>query len=92
MADLDWWAEGRSILRQELTIVLEPFAYNGFALDIQSRFESSSQLPVELGATHFGFLGIRVAKTMSEQFGGGTLTDASVSRRIGDLQDGEPLV
>jgi hypothetical protein len=76
VADLDWWAQGRSIMGQELTIVLEPARYNGFALDIQSRFESSAGVPVELGRTNFGFLGIRVAKTMSEQFGGGRLTDA----------------
>ncbi len=79
VAELDWWAHGRSILRQELTIVIEPCPYNGYALDVQSLFESSDGSPVELGRTNFGFLGIRVAKTMSEQFGGGRLTDANGS-------------
>jgi hypothetical protein len=80
VADLDWWAEGRSILRQELTIVIGPGRFNGYTLDLQSRFESAEGRPVELGRTNFGFLGVRVAKTMSEQFGGGQLTDARGAR------------
>jgi Methane oxygenase PmoA len=80
VAELDWWAHGRSVLRQELTIVLEPSPYNGYALDLQSRFDSPDGNPVEFGPTNLGFLGVRVAKTMSEQFGGGRLTDARGSR------------
>jgi hypothetical protein len=79
VADLDWWALGKAILRQELTIVLEHARFNGYAIDLQSRFESPDGNPVELGRTNFGFLGVRVAKTMSEQFGGGRLTDAQES-------------
>ena len=56
--------------------MIEPAAHGGFALDLQSRLESSGGEPVELGKTNFGFLGVRVAKTMSEQFGGGRLMDA----------------
>jgi len=80
VAELDWWAQGRSILRQELTVVIEPGRFNGYAVDLQSRFESPDGSPVELGRTNFGFLGVQVAKTMSEQFGGGRLTDALGSR------------
>ncbi len=75
VADLDWWADGRTLLRHRLMIVLEPRDGGGFALDLQSRFESTGA-PVEFGKTNFGFLGVRVAKTMSEQFGGGRLTNA----------------
>ena len=74
-AELDWWADGRTILRHRLMIVLEPRDGGGYALDLQSRFESTG-VPVELGKTNFGFLGVRVAKTISEQFGGGHLTNA----------------
>jgi hypothetical protein len=74
VADLDWWADGRTLLRHRLMIVLEPRDGGGFALDLQSRFESTGA-PVEFGKTNFGFLGVRVAKTMSEQFGGGCLTN-----------------
>jgi hypothetical protein len=75
VADLDWWAQGRSLLRQELLAVIEPAPGGGFALDLESRFESAGGVPVELGQTNFGFLGVRVAKTLSEQFGGGRLTN-----------------
>ncbi len=75
-----WWLSwiggraGKSILLQELTIVIEPTKDVGFSLDLQSRFESPDGRPVELGRTSFGFLGVRVAKTMSEEYGGGRLT------------------
>ncbi len=76
VADLDWWANGRAHLHHELILVIEPTDRGGFALDIQSRLESSGGEPVELGKTNFGFLGVRVAKTMSEQFGGGRVLNA----------------
>jgi Family of unknown function (DUF6807) len=76
VADLDWWAHGRSLLHHELILVIEPSSNGGFALDLQSRLESSGGVPVELAKTNFGFLGVRVAKTMSEQFGGGRLMNA----------------
>jgi hypothetical protein len=79
VADLDSWAHGRAVLRQELTIVIAPASGGRFIVDLQSRFDSPDGNPVELGKTNFGFLGVRVAKTMSEQFGGGRLTDANGS-------------
>lgn len=84
VAELDWWAHGHTEMRQQLTIVLEPSSGGAFALDLQSRFESVG-IPIELGTTNFGFLGVRVAKTMSEQFGGGLLTAA-------DGSTGEPAI
>ena len=82
VADLDWWANGRSLLFHELAVVVEPTGQGGFILDLQSRIESPGGEPVELGKTNFGFLGVRVAKTMSEQFGGGRLMDAQ--GRVGE--------
>ncbi|AGA25565.1 DUF6807 domain-containing protein [Singulisphaera acidiphila] len=84
VADSDWWAHGHTVMRQRLTLVLEPNADGGFALDLQSRFESVG-IPVPLDKTNFGFLGVRVAKTISEQFGGGRLTAA-------DGSTGEPAI
>lgn len=78
-ADLDWWSLGRTLLRQTLVVVLEPLGPAGFAVEFQSRFESAGA-PVELGRTNFGFLGVRVAKTLSEQFGGGVLSNDSGAR------------
>ena len=79
VADLDWWAQGRSHLHHELILVMEPARDGGFALDLQSRLESSGGEPVALGKTNFGFLGVRVAKTMAEQFGTGRVTNAQGS-------------
>lgn len=84
VADSDWWAHGHTIMRQRLTLVLEPTADGGFVLDLQSRFESVG-VPVPLETTNFGFLGVRVAKTISEQFGAGRLTAA-------DGTSGEPAI
>ena len=41
VADLDWWAGGRSLLHHELAIVIEPTEHGGFNLDLQSRLEIS---------------------------------------------------
>lgn len=75
VAEIDWWAQGLTRMRQQLTIAVEPRPDGGFALDLQSRFETPGG-PIELGRTNFGFLGVRVAKTLSERFGGGSLTDS----------------
>lgn len=73
-ADVAWMDHDRVLMRQHLIASLVPLE-SGYAVDLQSRFEAPSG-PVTLGKTNFGFLGVRVAKTLSEQFGGGRLTNA----------------
>jgi Family of unknown function (DUF6807) len=85
VAELDWWAHGQVQIHQRLIIVLEPRDDGGYALDLQSRFEAPSG-PVELGKTDRGFLGVRIAKTISEQFGGGRLTSSE------GLQGGDTIL
>ncbi len=68
----------RILMRQRLIAALVPLE-TGYALDLQSRFEAPSG-PITLGKTNFGFLGVRVTKTLSEQFGGGHLTNAEGTR------------
>jgi hypothetical protein len=76
-AEVEWYAEGSVRLSQLLIAAVEPMGADGsYALDLQSRFTSPDGRPIELGKTNFGFLGVRVAKTISEQFGGGRLTNA----------------
>lgn len=77
-ADLEWRKGAVVVLKQRLILWLEspPHAGGLSTLDVQSRFESPDGRPVALGKTNFGFFGVRVAKTMSERFGGGTLTNA----------------
>jgi hypothetical protein len=73
-AELDWWAAGQVLLKHLLIVALQPLESGNYAFDLQSRFEVASG-PVELGQTNFGFLGVRLAKTISEQFGAGVLTN-----------------
>ncbi len=76
-AELDWWAGGVVVMTQRLIVVLEPGPDAGYHLDVQSEFDvPAAGGVVRLGRTNFGFLGVRVAKTMSEQFGGGRITSA----------------
>ncbi len=72
-AEWDWWADGRSLMKQGLRVALAVEEDGSLAIDLSSRFEVEKG-PVDLGKTNFGFLGVRVAKTMSERFGGGRLT------------------
>jgi hypothetical protein len=67
---LDWWANGQAVLFQTLDLVLTPTQDRGFTLDLASRFETPGA-PVEFGQSDLGFLGVRIAKTMSEGLGGG---------------------
>lgn len=83
-AEWEWRADGATLMTQSIIAAIEPREVGGYALDVQSRFVAT-RMPVELGKTNFGFLGVRVAKTMSEQFGGGRLTNA-------DGATGEPAI
>src|SRR5947209_17413780 len=65
-ADLEWWSQGRTILRQSLIVALEPLDGGDYAIDLQSPFESDGS-PVPLGKTQCGFLGLRAAKTRCSQ-------------------------
>ena len=81
VADLDWWAHGQvdpapgADDRDRALPVQWLLARPSVAIRLAGWQARSSS-----GQTNFGFLGVRVAKTMSEQFGGGRLTDARGSR------------
>lgn len=83
-AELDWWANGQSMLQQRLVLAFGPRDDGGFAIDCDCRFEASHG-PIDLGKSNFGFLGVRVAKTMSVRYGGGRLL-------ADDGADGEPAI
>ena len=52
-------------------------ASQDYALELQSRFSPGRDYPqVELEQTNFGFLAVRVAKSLSAHFGGGQLTNS----------------
>ena len=71
------WFDGHDpapLLKQELICEVQPLAAkNEFTLELQSRFVPVSQ-SLEFEKTNFGFLAIRVARSISAVFGGGVLT------------------
>lgn len=71
-----WWAGGRALLRQTTTYALSPIDGTRHAMDVEFELASAGGNVVELGKSNFGLLGVRVAKTISEQFGGGRLLNS----------------
>ncbi|RLT19638.1 MAG: hypothetical protein DWI28_02455 [Planctomycetota bacterium] len=74
--EANWWAGGRSLIKQTTVYAIAPMADGGHALDIQTELACLDGRMIELGKTNFGLLGVRVAKSMSEQFGGGRLLNS----------------
>jgi hypothetical protein len=67
------------LLRQELIAVFRPLEAGETWLELQARFTPVMDgLP--LGKTNFGFLGLRVAKSLSAHYGGGHLTISAGAR------------
>jgi hypothetical protein len=72
------WYDGhdpRELLEQELIAAVRPGPDGETFLELQSTFRPTSD-SLEFGQTNFGFLAVRVAKNISEHFGGGRLTDS----------------
>jgi hypothetical protein len=64
-------------MEQDLVAPLIPLAEDEHALEIQLTLRPAAPArSVELGKTNFGFLAVRVAKTISVHFGGGKLCDS----------------
>ncbi len=76
---LGWYdREGREVMEQDVIAALIPHANGHHALELQLTFRPSkrSKDPVILDKTNFGFLAVRMAKSISAFFGGGTLTNS----------------
>ena len=79
MASLAGWydGEGRELLEQEIVAAVMPLDNNEYGLEIQITLRPPANAEtVELGRTNFGFLAVRMAKTVSEFFGDGRLTSS----------------
>jgi hypothetical protein len=64
-------------MEQDLVAALISMQDGEHALEIQITMRPSAGTPsVELGKTNFGFLAVRVAKTLSVHFGGGSITNS----------------
>lgn len=75
---LGWFGpEDRLLLEQELVAALIPLVEGEYALELQATFTPPpGQDSVALGKTNFGLLAVRLAKSISEYFGGGLLTNS----------------
>lgn len=75
---LGWFdGEGRELMEQEVVAALRPREDGEHELEIQITMRPPAKAEtVELGKTNFGFLAVRVSKTISKHFGGGDLTSS----------------
>src|SRR5207302_767273 len=74
---LGWYdAHKVQLLRQDLIAVFRPLPGKETWLELQARFSSVLE-ELTLARTNFGFLGLRVAASLSELYGGGQLTGSS---------------
>lgn len=87
------WYDGhdpRELLEQELIVAVRPGGTSGSSkatetlVELQSTFRPTANM-LEFGQTNFGFLAVRVAKSISAHFGGGTLSDS-------EGRTGEPAI
>lgn len=72
------WFDGHDpapLVEQELILVLRPLEGQEYLLDWQLKFTPCAD-QIEFQKTNFGFLAVRLAKTISAVFGQGLLTDS----------------
>jgi hypothetical protein len=87
MAVVLGWFDGhdpRPLLEQDLVAIVRPGENGETFLELQSTFRPEAAM-LEFGQTNFGFLAVRVAKSISAHFGGGELTSS-------EAQSGEPAI
>lgn len=79
MASLTGWfhGDGNELMEQDVVAALIPMKDGEHALEIHITMRPSANVAqVELEQTNFGFLAVRVAKTLSAHFGGGTISNS----------------
>ena len=75
---LGWYdTEGKEIMEQDLVAATIPLENGEHLLEIQITMRpAAGSAEVTLNQTNFGLLAVRVAKTLSNTFGGGQLTSS----------------
>lgn len=75
---LDWISgEAEVLMEQEMVAALMGLPHGEHGLEIQITLRAPpNKKTVELGKTNFGFLAVRVAKSISGYFGGGTISSS----------------
>jgi hypothetical protein len=85
VVQIGWFDAHRvKLLQQELMAVYRPLQEDEGWLELQTTFTPTVD-NLTLARTNFGFLGLRVAASMSVHFGGGRLTDS-------ESRTGEPAI
>ena len=72
------WYDGhdpKQLLDQEMIVSISPYENDELLFEIQSTFTPTAET-LEFQKTNFGFLAVRVAKNISNYFGGGQLTNS----------------
>jgi hypothetical protein len=81
------WYDGHDpteLLEQELVAAVRPLDNGETLVELQATFRPRSDL-LEFGMTNFGFLAVRVAKSLSAHFGGGQLTSGAGEKGEADI-------
>lgn len=75
---LGWYdAEGKELMQQDLVVANLPLEGGEHLLEIQMTLQpGEGRDTVELDKTNFGFLAVRVAKSLSQYFGGGEISNS----------------
>jgi len=79
---LGWYdGDGRELMQQDVIAALRPLPEGEHALELQIVMRrGGKERQVRLGKTNFGFLAVRVAKSLSVHFGGGAITNSDGQR------------
>jgi hypothetical protein len=76
------WYDGhdpKHLLEQEMIVSVAPYENDELLFELQATFTPAAET-LEFGKTNFGFLAVRVAKNISNYFGGGQLTSSQGAR------------
>ncbi|MGB0582954.1 MAG: PmoA family protein [Limisphaerales bacterium] len=75
---LGWFdPEGKEIMASDLVVALQPLGRDEHALEVQLTLRpAKSAKSVTLNQSNFGLLAVRLAKTLSVHFGGGTIRNS----------------
>ena len=74
---LGWFAaDDQEQVEQQVIAALSPDDSGGMFLDLQLTFRAPKDREVVFGQTNFGFLAVRLAKSISVHFGGGEITSS----------------
>jgi hypothetical protein len=81
------WFDGhdpQALVEQDVIVAIRPVEEGETAIEFTLALRPVAER-LEFGKTNFGFLGVRVAKSLSVHFGGGSLTDS-------EGRSGEPAI